>query len=44
MPDGSLMSDADHQDLFGSSDTVIRRSASSDTSSDISNTSSTSGY
>ena len=44
MPDGSLMSDADHQDLFGSSDTVIRRSASSDTSSDTSNTSSTSGY
>jgi len=44
MPDGSLMSDADHQDLFGSSDTIIRRSASSDTSSDTSNTSSTSGY
>jgi hypothetical protein len=44
MPDGSLMSDADHQDLFGSSDTVIRRSASSDTSSSEPGTSSTSGY
>ena len=43
MPDGSLMSDADHQATFGSQ-AVIRTSTNLDTSSSESGTSSTSGY
>ena len=43
MPDGSLMSDADHQATFGSQ-AVIRTSTNLGTSSSESGTSSTSGY
>jgi len=43
MPDGSLMSDEEHQDIFGSQ-TVIRTSINTGASGETPSTSSTSGY